>query len=141
MPRHVYVVDALPRTDAGKLRRGALPEWVGVDDHRRAPMPERPQDATPLESALAGLWSAVLRCEHVGRDDDFFLLGGDSMSAAELVHQVAAVFGVSLPLHAMFEGAATPAGMARAIVRSRTTDAPQRSPFRLSTSTGNETTG
>ena len=32
VPRHVYVVDALPRTDAGKLRRRALPEWVGVDD-------------------------------------------------------------------------------------------------------------
>ena len=141
VPRHVYVVDALPRTDAGKLRRRALPEWVGIDADRPAPASERLRDATPLESALAGLWSAVLRRDDVGRDDNFFLLGGDSMSAAELVHQVAAVFGVSLPLHAMFEGAATPAGMARAIVRSRTTDAPQRSPFSLSTSTGNETTG
>jgi acyl carrier protein len=55
----------------------------------------------------------------VTRDDNFFLLGGDSMSAVELVRQVAAVFGVALPLDAMFEGAATLAGMARAIERSR----------------------
>jgi acyl carrier protein len=119
VPRHVYVVDALPRTDAGKLRRRALPEWVGIDADRPAPASERLTDATPLESALTGLWSAVLRRDDVGRDDNFFLLGGDSMSAAELVHQVAAVFGVSLPLHAMFEGAATPVGMARAIAIAR----------------------
>ena len=53
------------------------------------------------------------------RDDDFFLLGGDSMSAAELVRQVELVFGVALPLHAMFEDTPTLSGMARAIERSR----------------------
>jgi len=122
VPRHVYLVDALPRTDAGKLRRRELPAWVGLDAGPQEPRPtEEPAMATrsPLESALAGLWSAVLRRDRVTRDDNFFLLGGDSMSAVELVRQVAAVFGVALPLDAMFEGTATLAGMARAIERSR----------------------
>ena len=119
VPRRVYLVNALPRTEAGKLRRRSLPEWVGIDVGLPSSAPELATPADPLESALAGLWSVVLRRDRVHRDDDFFLLGGDSMSAAELLRQVSAVFGATLPLHAMFEGAATPAGMARAIVRSR----------------------
>ena len=119
VPRRVYLVNALPRTEAGKLKRRSLPEWVGIDVGLPSSAPELATTADPLESALAGLWSVVLRRDRVHRDDDFFLLGGDSMSAAELLRQVSAVFGATLPLHAMFEGAATPAGMARAIVRSR----------------------
>ena len=54
VPRHVYVVDALPRTDAGKLRRRALPEWVGIDADRPAPAPERLRDATPWSRRSRG---------------------------------------------------------------------------------------
>lgn len=119
VPRRVYLVDALPRTEAGKLKRRSLAGRFGIDVDPPSSAPEIATTASPLESALAGLWSAVLRRDRVHRDDDFFLLGGDSMSAAELLRQVSAVFGATLPLHAMFEGAATPAGMARAIERSR----------------------
>lgn len=120
LPRRLYFVDRLPRTEAGKLRRGELAAWVGAGSESRPPeSPPGAEARSPTEAALAGLWSSILRCGPVERDDNFFLLGGDSMSAAELVRQVEAVFGVALPLHAMFDGMPTLAAMAQAIDRSR----------------------
>ncbi|CAG0958466.1 oxalate---CoA ligase [Burkholderiales bacterium] len=121
VPRRVVIVESLPRTDAGKLRRRELAAHVGIDAEARdgADGDSRVPAASALEAALAGLWSAVLRRGDVGRDDDFFLQGGDSMAAAHLLREVEAVFGVALPLRALLEDAATPAAMARAIERAR----------------------
>ena len=57
----------------------------------------------------------MLQIEHVGREDDFFLLGGDSLRGARLLNRIASTFGVELPLETLFWKAATVAGMAHAI--------------------------
>ena len=120
VPRRIYLVERLPRTEAGKLKRGELAARFAADAGRASPEPPpAAASASPTEAALAGLWTSILRRGPVGRDDHFFLLGGDAMSAAELVRQVEAVFGVALPLHALFEDAPTLAVMARAIDLAR----------------------
>ncbi|HSS52737.1 MAG TPA: amino acid adenylation domain-containing protein, partial [Thermoanaerobaculia bacterium] len=58
---------------------------------------------TPGEELLAGLWAALLERERVGIHDDFFALGGHSLLATRLVARVARVFGVELPLSAVFQ--------------------------------------
>jgi len=119
-PRQLWFVDSLPRTGGGKLRRQALAAWVGAVG---SPEPAAPQardaPASPLEIALAGLWSSVLRVGSVPRDADFFMLGGDSLRGGSLVDQVRAVFGVEIPVQALFEDAGTVASMARRIERAR----------------------
>ncbi len=87
---------ALPRLASGKLDRSGLPapDWRGRD---AAP----PQGAT--ETALAGLWTALLGVERVGRTDGFFERGGHSLLAAKLVARIRAEFGRDLPLRAVFE--------------------------------------
>jgi hypothetical protein len=119
-PRRVWIVDALPRTGTGKLRRAALRDAVGFDPATFA-MPDAPDphDASPLELALGGLWAGVLKLAKVDRDADFFMLGGDSLRGAGLVEQVRAVFGVEVPVQALFEDAGTVAAMARRIERER----------------------
>ncbi|HET9338033.1 MAG TPA: amino acid adenylation domain-containing protein [Casimicrobiaceae bacterium] len=119
-PRRVWIVDALPRTDTGKLRRAALPAVVGFDPATFAAT-ESPDasPASPLELALGGLWAGVLGIARVERGADFFMLGGDSLRGASLVEQVRSVFGVDLPVGALFEDAGTVAGMARRIERER----------------------
>jgi acyl carrier protein len=72
-----------------------------------------------LKAALAGLWASVLNVNQVGPDDDFFILGGDSLSGARLLAGVKSVFGIDLSLHALFHNAGTVAGMARAIEAER----------------------
>ena len=51
--------------------------------------------------------------------DDFFLLGGDSLRGTQLLTSVKTVFGVEVTLQELFDNAATIAGMARAIEAAR----------------------
>ena len=118
-PRRLWFVPSLPRTDVGKLRRAQLPEWVGYrpcDDVAEAPASPA---GSPLEAALAPLWSSALSREAVARDTAFYAQGGDDDRAANLVAQVDAVFGVALPAGALRDEAATLAAMARLIERAR----------------------
>ncbi|MFG5117735.1 condensation domain-containing protein [Methylorubrum sp. POS3] len=95
-PSLIVELAALPRLASGKLDRSGLPapDWRGRD---AAP----PQGAT--ETALAGLWTALLGVERVGRTDGFFERGGHSLLAAKLVARIRAEFGRDLPLRAVFE--------------------------------------
>jgi len=122
-PRRIYFLDELPRTDTGKVRRSELPRLLGLDQPAaaiaaRATPPER-SPFSPLEAALGGLWSTVLQLGTIDRNDDFFLLGGDSLRGARLLASVKVVFGIELPLRALFTEAATVAGMARTIEAAR----------------------
>ncbi len=81
VPGSFVVLDAFPLTPNGKLDRRALP----------APVPGRPEGAataeprTELERTIAEVWRAVLGCERIGIDDDFFDLGGHSLLATQVV--------------------------------------------------------
>ncbi|MEO8486572.1 MAG: amino acid adenylation domain-containing protein [Betaproteobacteria bacterium] len=135
-PRRIWIVDALPRTDNGKLRRSALRDAFVAHDAASVPASAASDAAavSPLELALAGLWASVLRIVSVNRDADFFMLGGDSLRGASLVEQVHAVFGVAIPVQALFEDAGTVESMARRIERERAgrhrPDAPMPMPRR-----------
>ena len=59
---------------------------------QRVPKPgERP---TPTQAGLAALWARLLRREHIGLDDDFFALGGNSLLAAEMLASTHASFRI-----------------------------------------------
>ncbi|TGZ14392.1 hypothetical protein DV517_58750 [Streptomyces sp. S816] len=73
--------ERLPLTANGKVDRAAL---TAVAPAAAGPGTHVPPEG-PLEQALAGVWSQVLGAEHVGRGDNFFDLGGDSILALRLV--------------------------------------------------------
>jgi thioester reductase-like protein/FkbH-like protein len=49
---------------------------------------------TPLQAEIAQIWCQVLRLDRVGIDDDFFSLGGDSLTGVEMV---ARLYELGLP--------------------------------------------
>lgn len=84
VPR-IAVVDSLPTRTSGKVDRDALP-W---------PLPTRvevPAGLTETESWLAGLWNEVLGAGVTDPREDFFDLGGGSLSAAQMVSRIRARF-------------------------------------------------
>ncbi|OLM01239.1 Siderophore biosynthesis non-ribosomal peptide synthetase [Pseudonocardia sp. Ae406_Ps2] len=83
------VVEALPLTVNGKLDTAALPEPAPLATARsRAPR-------TPVERTLCRILAEVLAVDTVGVDDDFFGLGGDSLSAIGIADRARAA-GLSL---------------------------------------------
>lgn len=75
-----------------------------------APQYERPNistafDAprTPIERELAAMWRDLLGVERVGRDDDFFELGGQSLIAVRLFTRMRRRYDVDLALATLFE--------------------------------------
>ncbi|MVU76664.1 amino acid adenylation domain-containing protein [Nocardia sp. ET3-3] len=97
VPSAVMVLDTLPLTPAGKVDRRALPRPEFGTGARvgRAPATER-------ERVLAEVFAAVLGVESVAADDNFFLLGGDSIVAIQLVAR-AKQAGLGLRARDVFE--------------------------------------
>ncbi|MCO6452807.1 MAG: hypothetical protein J5I90_18640, partial [Caldilineales bacterium] len=55
-----------------------------------------------LEHVVVEMWSEVLSVQQVGVFDNFFLLGGDSLSAARLLTRLEQAFHVRLELQSLF---------------------------------------
>jgi amino acid adenylation domain-containing protein len=110
LPGHMvpaaYVrLDAWPLTPNGKLDRAALPAPDAGPRGYAEPV-------GPMEAALAPLWAQVLGVDQVGRYDDFFALGGHSLSAMRLVAAIRRALGREASPAAVFD-APTLAGLAR----------------------------
>jgi acyl carrier protein len=58
---------------------------------------------TPSERALAEIFAQVLRLERVGIADNFFSLGGNSLTAVKLIKRVRDELGIRLPLWVVFQ--------------------------------------
>ncbi len=105
LPGAYVLLEALPLTPSGKLDRAALPAPQSVRAELRAPRDGR-------EQTLTEIFAAVLKLEQVGIDDDFFLLGGDSISSIG-VSSRARRAGLALSPREVFEHR-TPAALAAA---------------------------
>ncbi|MCP4653974.1 MAG: amino acid adenylation domain-containing protein [bacterium] len=101
-------LSALPLLSAGERRQ--LLREAEAPSPLSEPAPSASRAAA--ERVLAGIWAEVLGVEQVGRDDDFFALGGRSMLAVRVIALARKAFAVPIPLQALFE-VPTVAGLAR----------------------------
>ncbi|MFJ2663673.1 non-ribosomal peptide synthase/polyketide synthase [Nocardia fluminea] len=96
VPAAVVALDAVPLTPVGKLDRAALPVPVFEAAAYRAP-------ETAAEQVVAAAFAEVLGLDRVGRDDDFFDLGGNSLLATRLMARIGTDLGIRLPVRQLFD--------------------------------------
>ncbi|MCF1596025.1 non-ribosomal peptide synthetase [Streptomyces muensis] len=84
VPTYFHQLERLPLTENGKIDKKVLVRLAGTLGHGGAAYAA---PSTPAEQRLAMLWAEVLGVplERIGRDDDFFELGGTSLAAVRLL--------------------------------------------------------
>ncbi len=100
VPSAFVILESLPLTANGKVDRHKLP----------APSKERPQleqayiaPQTDLERLLAGILCELLKIDRVGIDDNFFDLGGTSISILQVAVRVQQKLGIKLSAVKLFQ--------------------------------------
>jgi amino acid adenylation domain-containing protein len=118
VPSKIVFLESLPYNKGNKIDREAL---------RHVSLPIRSnggnEPLTETEMLLADIWAEVLQLTDIGRDDDFFNLGGDSLSGSIVSAQVYAARGVELSLGAIADHP-TISTLAALIDESRATKTP-----------------
>ncbi|MGY2990309.1 amino acid adenylation domain-containing protein [Bradyrhizobium sp. USDA 4508] len=99
IPATYVIVGSLPLTPSGKLSRSNLPDPQEEASHSITGAVPR----TPVEIALARLWSEILQVPSVGIKDNFFELGGHSLLATRVISRIRDKFGAELPVRLMFD--------------------------------------
>ena len=110
MPSAFVALQSLPLTPNGKLNQRALPAPQRQTQMYRAPR-------TREEEILCGLFAEALSLERVGIDDDFFALGGHSLTAMRLISRTQKLLDVEFSIGTFFQ-ASTVAKLAASFVRS-----------------------
>ncbi|MGV9426186.1 amino acid adenylation domain-containing protein [Streptomyces sp. NPDC003656] len=112
VPRVLVPMASLPYTRTAKISRTELPapDWY-------APAPSAPP-RTPTEQAIADVMGEVLEVSAVGRQDNFFDLGGQSLQASKVVGRLRETLGVEVSVRQIFE-LGTVERIAAALVPSR----------------------
>ncbi|KAL0410910.1 UNVERIFIED_CONTAM: putative acyl-activating enzyme 19 [Sesamum latifolium] len=80
IPRHIFFTRLLPLTSSGKVDYLSLAASTSSDQQARVNVDEIPQDH--LLEVIKKVFSDALMVEKVSNDDDFFAMGGNSISAA-----------------------------------------------------------
>ncbi|MEW5753498.1 non-ribosomal peptide synthetase [Pseudomonas lactis] len=114
---------ALPKTSSGKVQRAAcaIRHADGSLDSY-AQFPGQPGQASEvalesdLQQQIAAIWCEQLQLAHVAGDDHFFLLGGNSITATQVVARLRESLGLELSLRLLFE-APTLAAFATAVAQ------------------------
>jgi len=91
VPHVIEILEAMPLNINGKVDRDSLEKFKSSFDYDANVIEKYSEDSeeprSPAEKSLAEIWSSVLghRFESIGLDDNFFNLGGDSLSSLRIV--------------------------------------------------------
>ncbi len=97
IPSRILFVDELPKGATGKTPRIGLAEEFA--DHLKGPFIKLQNE---LETAVAQIYVEVLDVEEVSATDNFFALGGDSLSATQVIARIRSCFDVNLSIGTIF---------------------------------------
>ena len=92
MPTRILILAEIPTGPTGKVQRAGLADRLAPEF---AVTYERP--AKGLEQLSAFVFENILKLDRVGRNDNFFALGGDSIGAMQVVARLVKVLDIEIP--------------------------------------------
>ena len=98
VPNYFVHLDEMPMTASGKTDRKnlPLPEFTASNEEYVAP-------ETETEITVAAIWSRLLKTDRIGKDSDFFDLGGDSLMVISLLAELESSFNTQLSMKDIME--------------------------------------
>jgi polyketide synthase PksJ len=102
IPSTFIQVDQFSRTPNGKIDRKVLADIPEPKNSGCAIRSTTLLDS-PLAEELLDIWKKILDCETVGIDDNFFDLGGDSISLAGVQTAIEKNLGLKIPVIELFQ--------------------------------------
>lgn len=98
-PSAFVSIPALPMTVNGKVDRTALPTPLTLRERVQQPA------LTPVQSRVAAVWADILNRSVVGPDEDFFDLGGTSLTLIRMLDRINASFGADIGIETLVDEA------------------------------------
>ena len=99
VPTAIVIVPALPLNPNGKVDRRALP----APDWDSAAQSGFEEPRTPTEELVAEIFSQILHRKRVGRHDNFFDIGGDSVKSIQVAGEIHRALDLSIPTRTLFD--------------------------------------
>jgi acyl-CoA synthetase (AMP-forming)/AMP-acid ligase II/acyl carrier protein len=97
VPSQIVIVDLIPTGATGKVQRISLADTLTEHLKREFAAP-----VSELEKMAAKAFASVLGMSPIGRYDNFFALGGDSLRGTQLVSRIRSLLKINLPVTALF---------------------------------------
>ncbi|MCW8399469.1 non-ribosomal peptide synthetase [Legionella sp. PATHC038] len=89
LPTKIFFVDEIPKSATGKINRLSIAKEFKTERSTQAVENE-------LERELADVWKKILMVPEVYRDDNFFQMGGNSLSGAEFFDYIRNRYALNL---------------------------------------------
>lgn len=100
MPAMIFILESFPLSPNGKVDVHALLQLSSME--RQMPEPYVPS-RDPIELRLTRIWEKLLDFHPIGVTNSFFALGGDSLSAIDLMLIIEKEFQCRLPITALIQ--------------------------------------
>ena len=100
VPVAYALIDTIPLSPNGKVDRKQL---ASIDLHALHASTDYIAPRTAIEKTLQTLWQEVLGVNTIGVHDNFFDIGGNSLSATQIITRIRQHFALDLPLRSLFE--------------------------------------
>jgi len=101
IPTQFVRLDRLPLTASGKIDRSALPAPDSSNTLEQTG--SLAELETEIQREIGAILSSLLGGRELGLNDNFFLVGGHSLLAAQIMARIRSSFQVDLPLRTVFE--------------------------------------
>lgn len=104
IPARIFFTRQIPKNDAGKIVRSSIYQYMQkhpakfweIKENKGTDQAEDDK-LRQIEKDLTTIWQDILKIDNIGIDDNYFAIGGDSISIAYLFTQIEKKFAVQLP--------------------------------------------